>query len=112
MRTVRAQPPVETREHDGLAWARFEPAHVAAGAAGAGVVVLHGADSRKENHYDFARACAGGGLAALAFDARGHGESAGPYDGRALDDVGAMAQLLRERGGVQRIGLRGSSMGG
>jgi pimeloyl-ACP methyl ester carboxylesterase len=112
MRTVRAQPPVETGEQDGLAWARFAPTHAADGLPDAGVVVLHGADSRKENHYDFARACAAGGLAALAFDARGHGESAGPYDGRALDDVAAMAQLLRERGGVHDVGLRGSSMGG
>jgi pimeloyl-ACP methyl ester carboxylesterase len=109
MRTVRAQPPVETGEDDGLAWARFAPAGT--DPAG-GVVVLHGADSRKENHYDFARACAAGGLAALVFDARGHGESPGPLDGRLLDDVAAMADLLRERAGVERIGLRGSSMGG
>jgi uncharacterized protein len=115
MRTVRAQPPIETGERDGLAWARFEPTRGPAGrvgAAPAGVVVLHGADSRKENHYDFARACADGGLAALAFDARGHGQSPGPYDGRALDDVATMAELLRERAGVERVGLRGSSMGG
>jgi pimeloyl-ACP methyl ester carboxylesterase len=112
MRTVRAQPPIETGELDGLAWARFAPRGDDTRPAPAGVVVLHGADSRKENHYDFARACAGGGLAALAFDARGHGESPGPYDGRALDDVARMADLLRERAGVERIGLRGSSMGG
>jgi uncharacterized protein len=75
-------------------------------------VILHGADSRKESHFDFARACAGGGLAALAFDARGHGESAGPLDGRVVDDVARMADLLRERAGIDRIALRGSSMGG
>jgi pimeloyl-ACP methyl ester carboxylesterase len=109
MRTVRAQPPIETGEHDGLAWARFAPE---GRPPTAGVVVLHGADSRKESHFDFARACAGGGLAALAFDARGHGESPGPLDGRVLDDVAAMADLLRERAGVEAIGLRGSSMGG
>jgi uncharacterized protein len=109
MRTVRAQPPVETGEHDGLAWARFASER---GSATAGVVILHGADSRKESHFDFARACAAGGLAALAFDARGHGESPGPLDGRAVDDVAAMADLLRERAGVQAVGLRGSSMGG
>jgi pimeloyl-ACP methyl ester carboxylesterase len=112
MRTVRAQPPIETGERDGLAWARFAPSRAPERPAPAGVVVLHGADSRKENHYDFARACADGGLAALAFDARGHGASPGPYDGRALDDVAAMADLLRERAGVEPIGLRGSSMGG
>ena len=112
MRTVRAQPPAETGEHDGLAWARFSPARGEQRHPPGGVVVLHGADSRKENHYDFARACAEGGLAALAFDARGHGASPGPYDGRALADVAAMADLLRERAGVEQIGLRGSSMGG
>jgi pimeloyl-ACP methyl ester carboxylesterase len=109
MRTVRADPPVETGELDGLAWARFAPQ---GREATAGVVLLHGADSRKESHFDFARACAGGGLAVLAFDARGHGESPGPLDGRAIDDVARMADLLRERAGVDAVGLRGSSMGG
>jgi pimeloyl-ACP methyl ester carboxylesterase len=108
MRTVRAEPPAETGTTAGLAWARFAPE----GAAAAGVVVLHGADSRKESHFDFARACAAGGLAALAFDARGHGESGGALDGRAVQDVAAMADVLRERGGVSAVGLRGSSMGG
>src|SRR5918911_1336760 len=109
MRTVRALPPVETGVTDGLAWARFAPED---GRASAGVVVLHGADSVKENHFDFARACAGGGLAALVFDLRGHGASEGPLDGRAIDDVARMADVLRERAGVDAIGLRGSSMGG
>ncbi len=99
---------------DGLAWARFEPAggRERFGAHSPGVVILHGADSRKESHFDFARACAGGGLAALAFDARGHGESPGPLDGRVIDDVARMADLLRGRAGVERVALRGSSMGG
>src|SRR3954452_21685719 len=109
MRTVRPEPPVETGVCAGLAWARFAPRD---GAARGGVVVLHGADSRKESHFDFARACAAGGLAALAFDARGHGESPGALDGRAIDDVARMADLLRQRAGVQRVALRGSSMGG
>src|SRR4051794_17809212 len=109
MRTVRAQPPVETGTTDGLAWARFG---VERGEPAGGVVILHGAGSRKESHFDFARACAGGRLAALAFDARGHGESEGALDGRAIDDVARMADLLRERAGVEAIGLRGSSMGG
>jgi hypothetical protein len=109
MRTVRADPPTETGELDGLAWARFGPR---GREPAAGVVVLHGADSSKESHFDFARACAGGGLAALVFDARGHGESPGPLDGRAIDDIARMTDLLRERAGVEAVGLRGSSMGG
>jgi pimeloyl-ACP methyl ester carboxylesterase len=112
MHTVRAQPPAETGERDGLAWARFAPEHPDASAPGAGVVLLHGASSAKESHFDFARACAAGGLHALAFDARGHGGSAGPFDDRAIADVATMADLLRERAGIERVGLRGSSMGG
>jgi pimeloyl-ACP methyl ester carboxylesterase len=112
MRTVRADPPVETGELDGLAWARFAPARSESHLPTSGVVLLHGADSRKESHFDFARACAGGGLAVLAFDARGHGESPGPLDGRTIDDVARMADLLRERAGIDKVGLRGSSMGG
>jgi pimeloyl-ACP methyl ester carboxylesterase len=110
VRTVRAEGPTETGISDGLSWARFAPTRDRA-PVGA-VVILHGADSRKESHFDFARACATGGLAALAFDARGHGESPGPLDGRVIDDVARMADLLRARGGVDRIALRGSSMGG
>jgi pimeloyl-ACP methyl ester carboxylesterase len=76
------------------------------------VVILHGAGSHKESHFDFARVCASAGLAALAFDARGHGASESPMDGRAIDDVARMADLLRSRGEVEKIVLRGSSMGG
>jgi uncharacterized protein len=101
---------VETGTSDGLAWARFEPTRGREPVGG--VVILHGAGSRKESHFDFARVCAGAGMAALAFDARGHGESERPMDGRAVDDVARMADVLRSRGGVDRVALRGSSMGG
>lgn len=96
--------------HDGLAYSLWLPKAPAPG----GVVVLHGADSCKENHHDFARAALGAGLAAIAFDQRGHGESEGPLDGRAIEDVAAMTTLLRERLNDARapIALRGSSMGG
>jgi uncharacterized protein len=78
-----------------------------------GVVVLHGAGSSKESHHDFARAAIGAELAAIVFDQRGHGESEGVMDGRAIDDVADMAALLRSRiGGPAGIALRGSSMGG
>ena len=106
---VQALRPVEAGEHDGLAYTLWRgPAEPAAG-----VVVLHGADSCKESHFDFCRALVGAGLAALAFDARGHGESGAALDGRALADVASMAELLRERlGPGARVALRGSSMGG
>jgi uncharacterized protein len=79
-----------------------------------GVLILHGAGSVKESHYDFARAAVVLGLSAVVFDQRGHGESDGPMDAGALDDVSMMAALLREVVGnpAAPIALRGSSMGG
>jgi uncharacterized protein len=109
-RPVTVEKPREIGSRDGLAYSLWIPKD----GAPAGVVVLHGAGSCKENHHDFARAALAAGLAAIAFDQRGHGESEGPMDGRALDDVAAMADLLRARLGDARapIALRGSSMGG
>jgi alpha-beta hydrolase superfamily lysophospholipase len=75
-----------------------------------GVVILHGAGSAKENHFDFARAARAHGLAALAYDARGHGRSEGDWGPSALDDAVAMCELLREH--APAVALRGSSMGG
>jgi uncharacterized protein len=108
MRTVKVEPPAELGMEDGLSFALFLPAS----APLATVVVLHGAGSCKESHFDFARACRAGGLAAVCFDMRGHGESEGSLDGRALSDVAAMAALARDRTGVDAVALRGSSMGG
>jgi len=78
------------------------------------MLILHGAGSRKENHADFARLCAGRGWAALAYDQRGHGEAADEMGPGALDDVGRMARFLAERPDVDgaRVCVRGSSMGG
>ena len=77
-------------------------------------MILHGAGSCKENHHDFARAALGAGLAAIAFDQRGHGSSTGKLDTRAIDDVATIAALLRARvgDGAAALGIRGSSMGG
>jgi uncharacterized protein len=108
MRTVKVEPPAEIGVHDGLSYALFLPAS----APLATVVVLHGASSCKESHFDFARACRADGLAALCFDMRGHGDSEGALDARAIDDVAAMAALARERSGAEAVALRGSSMGG
>src|SRR4051812_38251192 len=108
MRTVKVEPPAEMGLHDGLAFALFLPASEPV----ATVVVLHGASSCKESHFDFARACRADGLAAVSFDIRGHGESEGALDGRALTDVASIAALARERTGVDAVALRGSSMGG
>ena len=66
-----ARPELGTR--DGIAYALFLPE----GEPQAGVVICHGAGSAKESHFDFARTARDRGLAALAYDARGHGRSSG-----------------------------------
>src|SRR6476469_3233048 len=108
MRIVKVEPPAEIGVHEGLSFALFLPARDPV----ASVVVLHGANSCKESHFDFGRACRADGLAAICFDMRGHGASDGPMDGRALDDVETIAALARERTGIDAVALRGSSMGG
>jgi uncharacterized protein len=101
-----APAPPELDSHEGLAYALFLPDEEPA----AGVVILHGAGSAKESHFDFARLCRSSGLAALAFDARGHGRSEGAFGPRALEDVLAMCELMRRH--ARAVALRGSSMGG
>jgi pimeloyl-ACP methyl ester carboxylesterase len=91
--------------NDGLAFALFVPEDEPV----AGVVILHGAGSAKESHFDFARGCREDGIAALAYDARGHGDSGGSFGPAAIDDALAMVELLRAH--APRVALRGSSMG-
>lgn len=104
--------PVEVGLHEGLAYSLWLPGAVPSPRGG--VAILHGAGSCKENHHDFARACLAVGLAAIAFDARGHGASQGPLDDHVLDDVAEIVGLLRQRSGRDDLPvvLRGSSMGG
>ena len=104
MRSAHVHPPAELGTRDGLSYALFTPDDEPLG----GVVIVHGAGSCKESHFDFARACRAAGLAAVAFDQRGHGSSRGALDGRAADDVAAMAGVLP----AGPVALRGSSMGG
>jgi uncharacterized protein len=96
----------ELGTHDGLAYALFLPDEK----PDVGVVILHGAGSAKESHFDFARGCRADGMAALAYDARGHGRSEGSFGPSAFDDAIAMAELLRSH--APSIAMRGSSMGG
>src|SRR3954465_8567874 len=93
----------EIGRRDGLAYALFRPEGEPAG----GVLILHGAGSAKESHYDYARACLRFGFAALSFDIRGPGESEGELVASVLDDLASMASLL-----PRPLALRGSSMGG
>jgi fermentation-respiration switch protein FrsA (DUF1100 family) len=97
--------------HDGLGYSLWQPNRPP---PWPGVVVVHGAGSRKENHADFARLAAAGGWAALTFDLPGHGDSQREMSGSAVEDVLSMADLLAAADGVDpdRIAVRGSSLGG
>ena len=101
-----APSPPELGTHDGLSYALFLPD----GEPDVGVVILHGAGSAKESHFDFARSCRADGMAALAYDARGHGRSEGSFGPSAFHDALAMVTLLHSH--APRVALRGSSMGG
>jgi alpha-beta hydrolase superfamily lysophospholipase len=105
--------------HGGLAYSLWLPdaGHRTPRSSGdlpPGVVIVHGAGSRKENHADFARLARATGWAALSFDLPGHGASKPPMSGTAVEDVIAMARLLGSQEGVDasRIAVRGSSLGG
>ena len=97
----------ELGTHDGLAYALFMPEDES---PSAGVVICHGAGSAKESHFDFARTALDRGMAALAYDARGHGASEGSLGPGLAGDALAMCDLMRER--VPAVALRGSSLGG
>jgi alpha-beta hydrolase superfamily lysophospholipase len=99
-------PKPELGRRDGLSYALYLPPDEPKG----GVVILHGAGSAKESHLDFGRVCRERGLAALAYDAPGHGRSDGEWGPRAVDDALAMCALVREH--APAVALRGSSMGG
>jgi alpha-beta hydrolase superfamily lysophospholipase len=103
-RVVTAEPPDQAGIRDGLAYALFVPRDEVRG----GIVILHGAGSCKESHYDYARHARRLGLAAAAFDLRGHGDSEGTLDGRVGEDVLVVAGLLPDG----PLALRGSSLGG
>jgi uncharacterized protein len=84
---------------------------------GTTVVLMHGAGSTRTSTLRHAAVLAANGFGVLAFDARGHGRSAG--DGMDLGwygdaDVAAAVRYLHETVGVapERVALLGLSMGG
>jgi uncharacterized protein len=113
LRTVIPLLPAEVGAADGLAYTLWLPPASQPPARG-GVVVLHGADSCKESHHDFARAAVALGLGTICFDQRGHGESGGELGAGVLQDVAAMGRRLRDALGDPEapLAVRGSSMGG
>jgi pimeloyl-ACP methyl ester carboxylesterase len=86
------------------------------GSNGAGMVVLHGSHGTRADTLRHVRVLSGAGYAVLAFDARGHGGSAGATNAlgwHAADDVAAAVAFISRAGGVdaRRIGGLGLSMG-
>lgn len=109
------------RRHDGagapplLAASLFLPADAHPGGVRLpGLIVAHGAGSRRARHRGFCFEACHTGFAVLSVDFRGHGDSGGLADGPLECDILAAVNLLRSHPLVdpQRIGFRGSSMGG
>ena len=109
-RSLAKGPDIEDT-HNGLAYALWLPELTP---PYPGVVVVHGAGSRKENHADFARLATANGWGALTFDLPGHGQSEPEMSGEAVAAVISMVDRLAVQPGVDagRIVVRGSSLGG
>src|SRR5690349_19085040 len=82
------------------------------------VIVCHGAGEFKENYFELCELLAGRGIAALAIDMHGHGESAGSrfcVEMREwVPDVQAAIDFLHDHPRIDgaRIGAFGLSSGG
>ncbi|MBU2601831.1 MAG: prolyl oligopeptidase family serine peptidase [Actinobacteria bacterium] len=115
-----ALPLARRADHDqvappSLAGTLYLPAeHAHRAAPPPGLIVGHGAGSRRGRHQGFCRIACDAGFAVLAIDFRGHGESTGDLDGPAENDIIAAAEWLRRdpRIDADRLCYRGSSMGG
>jgi dipeptidyl aminopeptidase/acylaminoacyl peptidase len=79
-----------------------------------GLIVGHGAGSRRARHDTFCREACRRGFTVLALDFRGHGDSEGIADGPLEQDVLAAVRFLRAHraADADRLCYRGSSMGG
>ena len=64
--------PQRSGSDDGLAYDLWLPADPP---PWPGILIIHGAGSRRQNHSDFARLARASGWAALGYDQRGHGDS-------------------------------------
>jgi dienelactone hydrolase len=83
-----------------------------------GALLLHGSGSRRKNYLPVAEALSKKGIAALAFDFRGCGESEGDFEKSTVNDNVTDAQaaldfLLKQPGIKQtNVGVVGASRGG
>src|SRR2546430_17612194 len=96
----------ELGTHQGLAYALFLPEEEPA----AGVVILHGAGSAKESHFDFGRLCRESGLAAVPDHAPGHGRPDREFGPGALPDLLPLCELMR--GHAPAVPPPGATIGG
>jgi pimeloyl-ACP methyl ester carboxylesterase len=79
-----------------------------------GVLLLHMYGGSKSDWEEFARHLQGAGIAALAIDLRGHGQTGGTEDwALAREDVASACAWLADREGVdgEHIGVVGASIG-
>ncbi len=86
------------------------------GRSGAAVILLHGSHGSRMDTLAHLRALSGAGYAVLAYDARGHGGSAGQTNAlgwQGVNDVGGAVSFLERQPGVDphRIAALGLSMG-
>jgi dipeptidyl aminopeptidase/acylaminoacyl peptidase len=97
-----------------LAATLYLPDSPGSAAKAPGLVVGHGAGSRRSRHHQFCKEACSAGFVVLGLDFRGHGESSGFADGPLELDLCAAAAFLRAQPSVdpEKICYRGSSMGG
>ena len=86
------------------------------GRSGAAVILLHGSHGTRADTVPYLRMLAADGYAVLAYDARGHGASAGQTNAlgwRGADDLAGAVAFLERQPGVEgrKIAALGLSMG-
>lgn len=80
----------------------------------AAIVLLHGFAANRYSLTPYAKVFVESGYLVATYDARGHGESGGTLDSilSMVDDVGSIAEKLKEKYDLESVGLFGMSMGG
>ncbi len=82
-------------------------------ANGAGVVIAHGYNGTRANHYDLAQMLYDEGFTVLLYDQRAHATSTDDFHLQSMaNDADFAVDYLREQLGGGKVGLFGHSMGG